>query len=82
MESLEPFWGMPPAAIRSLVKSSVNAAQIGHLTIRDNSVTVSSYHWLTTIIERWLNKPEWFALLPDMERAINLLDEPRVVALT
>lgn len=80
METLEPFWGMRPAVIRSLVKSSVNAAQIAHLTVRDNSVTVSSYHWLTSTIEGWLNKPDWLALLPDMELAINLLDEPRVVA--
>jgi hypothetical protein len=74
METLEPFWGMRPAVIRSLVKSSVNAAQIAHLTVRDNSVTVSSYHWLTSTIEGWLNKPDWLALLPDMELAINLLD--------
>lgn len=80
MEILEPFWGMRPAAIRDAVASALSAEQVARLTVRGNSVAVSSSHWLALTVQNWLNWPEWLALLPDMDVPINLLDEPRVVA--
>ena len=83
METLEPFWGLKPEAIRNGVAAVSSGSHILSFTIRDHSLTFSNdgwAHWFASVIQPWIDKPEWMALLPDMDFAMNVFDEPRVVA--
>lgn len=69
---LEPFWGMQPAAMR---KESWDFEMTIH--IRDG-VANSTSDWFWTVI--WLDLIKTVDhLLPDMDLALNAMDEPRLV---
>ncbi|KAK4102472.1 glycosyltransferase family 90 protein [Parathielavia hyrcaniae] len=69
---LEPFWGVQPAQIRKDARDFDM-----RLRIRDGKASTSS-DWFWTKI--WLNMTQTIEhLLPDMDIALNPMDEPRVM---
>ncbi|KAF7563436.1 hypothetical protein G7046_g684 [Stylonectria norvegica] len=69
---LEPFWGMPPAVLR---KESWDFEMTIHIR---NGTASSGSDWFWTKI--WLNMISTIEhLLPDMDLALNAMDEPRLV---
>ena len=71
-EDLEPFWGVPPAKIRKDAREFDMRIQI-----RDGKASTGS-DWFWTKI--WLSMIQTVEqLLPDMELAVNPMDEPRMV---
>ncbi|KID99658.1 Lipopolysaccharide-modifying protein, partial [Metarhizium majus ARSEF 297] len=72
-EDLEPFWGIDPAPMRreaSQFEMTIN--------VRNGTATAGS-DWMWTRI--WLDMAKTIeALLPDMDIALNAMDEPRLVA--
>ncbi|KAF4126239.1 Pfam:DUF821 [Geosmithia morbida] len=69
---LEPFWGLPPATLR---KESWDFEMTIH--IREGKAVTSS-DWFWTVI--WLDLIDSIQhLLPDMDIALNPMDEPRIV---
>ncbi|TWU75926.1 hypothetical protein ED733_006262 [Metarhizium rileyi] len=71
-DDLEPFWGIDPAPMRR------EASQFEMtITVRNGTATTGT-DWMWTKI--WLNMTKTIeALLPDMDIAINAMDEPRLV---
>ena len=80
MDDLRPFWGVPPKVLRTLAahmweKSNDNIAGIhirGGKIVANNNASWRS-ETLVTLIEKFANH------LPDMDIAMNRLDQPRVV---
>jgi hypothetical protein len=71
-QDLEPFWGIPPAKIRKDVREFDMRIQI-----RDGKASTTSDWWWTKI---WLDMIQTVEhLLPDMDLAMNAMDEPRIV---
>ncbi|AEO68497.1 glycosyltransferase family 90 protein [Thermothielavioides terrestris NRRL 8126] len=69
---LEPFWGVQPAQIRKDARDFEMRIQI-----RDGKASTESDWWWTQI---WLNMIQTIEhLLPDMDVALNPMDEPRMV---
>jgi hypothetical protein len=69
---LEPFWGVPPAKIRKDAREFDMLIQI-----RDGKASTSSDWWWTKI---WLEMIQTIEhLLPDLDLAMNSMDEPRIV---
>jgi Glycosyl transferase family 90 len=82
MESLEPYWGISPSDLRNRVDGAFEDPRLIRFNI--SNATVSFDHegwapWIADQVQSWL-PPEWRPLLPNMTFAINILDEPRVVA--
>lgn len=79
MDDLRPFWGVEPAVIRSLAANMprVEADSLSGIHIRSGIITQSNQGWrseaLTSLIEKFVDQ------LPDMDIAMNRLDQPRVV---
>jgi hypothetical protein len=69
---LGPFWGVPPAMMR---KESSDFEMT--ISIRDrNASAVSGWFWT----QIWLNLTQTIEhLLPDMDIALNAMDEPRIL---
>lgn len=82
MVTLEPFWGVSAAELRSRVDAAFGAS---HLIRFDISNAVLSFdlekstHWMPHQVESWL-PPNWLQLLENMTFAVNLLDEPRILS--
>ncbi|KAH6845845.1 glycosyltransferase family 90 protein [Chaetomium sp. MPI-CAGE-AT-0009] len=71
-QDLEPFWGVRPAKIRKDAREFDMRIQI-----RDGKASTGSDWWWTQI---WLEMIQTVEhLLPDMELAVNPMDEPRMV---
>jgi len=69
---LEPFWGLPPAQIRK------NAREFEmRIEVRDHKASSGSDWFWTKIWLEMIQKVEH--LLPDMDLALNAMDEPRMV---
>lgn len=69
---LEPFWGLPPAVMR---KESWDYEMT--IRVRDGKANTTS-KWFWTVI--WHDMVESIEhLLPDMDMALNAMDEPRLV---
>ena len=80
MDDLRPFWGVDPATIRSLAAhmSENEGAGVSGLHIRDRKIwKLTNSNWrmdtFATMVEPFLQ------YLPDMDIAMNRLDQPRVV---
>lgn len=79
MDDLRPFWGVEPQVIRSLAANMhrVEADGISGIHIRDGKITESNSGWrseaLVSLIQRFVDH------LPNMDIAMNRLDQPRVV---
>lgn len=80
MDDLRPFWGVEPATIRSLAAhmSEDESAGVSGLHIRDRKIwKLTNPNWR---IETFATMVEQFVeYLPDMDIAMNRLDQPRVV---
>jgi hypothetical protein len=71
-EDLEPFWGIDPAPMRREASQFEMA-----INVRNGTATAGS-DWMWTKI--WLNMTKSIEhLLPDMDIALNAMDEPRLV---
>jgi hypothetical protein len=69
---LEPFWGMPPA----LLRREANAFEM-RVHVRNGRAHTDS-DWFWTLL--WLDLIQTFEhLLPDMDLALNPMDEPRLI---
>ncbi|KAL7274547.1 hypothetical protein RUND412_002545 [Rhizina undulata] len=80
-DDLRPFWSIPPAELRKLVKGMLQEDEglsgLGGIHVRNGKVTATNGNWRTDEFERMMNV---FAKeLPDMDIAMNKLDQPRVV---
>ena len=80
MDDLRPFWGMEPATIRSLAAhmSDDEGAGVSGLHIRDRKIwKLTNSNWrmdtFATMVQPFLQ------YLPDMDIAMNRLDQPRLV---
>ncbi|TFB00784.1 Beta-1,2-xylosyltransferase 1 [Trichoderma ghanense] len=81
---LLPFWALDPASLRERTESlfAYGSTEMGGLRIRNGSVEQSPYipgshRWMTDSLQRMIEPfAKW---LPDMDIAINLADECRMV---
>ncbi|KAH0495916.1 hypothetical protein TgHK011_009441 [Trichoderma gracile] len=81
---LLPFWGLSPASLRERTASlfAYGSTEMGGLRIRNGSVEASPYipgshRWMADSLQRMIEPfAQW---LPDMDLAINLADECRMV---
>ncbi|KIX95863.1 uncharacterized protein Z520_08571 [Fonsecaea multimorphosa CBS 102226] len=84
MESLEPFWGIDPPLMRRAIESVPDTASgVVRISIKNHQIEEKATHrgiYHANIIDRWLEKPGWLDVLPDMTILVNRYDEPRVVA--
>jgi Glycosyl transferase family 90 len=82
METLEPFWSLSAAELRSRVNAALEDPRIIRFNI-SNSMVMFDHEgwapWMAEQVQSWL-PPEWRLQLPDMTFAVNILDEPRVLA--
>lgn len=82
METLEPFWETPAPELRSRVDTAFEDPRLIRFNISNAFVNVDHEGWAPWIgeqVQSWL-PPEWRLILPNMTFAINILDEPRVLA--
>jgi hypothetical protein len=80
MDDLRPFWGVKPSTIRSLAAhmSEDESAGVSGLHIREGKIwKLTNANWrietFARLVERFVH------YLPDMDIAMNRLDQPRVV---
>ncbi|KAK6526820.1 hypothetical protein TWF281_010018 [Arthrobotrys megalospora] len=81
MDDLRPYWGIKPADIRAMVRAmDSDDARVSILRVRNHKVaqTIRPDSWRAGIFEKMLAVAA--PLLPDIDIAMNFLDEPRVVA--
>ncbi|KAK6512113.1 hypothetical protein TWF481_001008 [Arthrobotrys musiformis] len=81
MDDLRPFWGIKPAEIRTKIKAMDTAdSRVSILKVRGNKVAETSFPdaWRAKIFADMLAVAAPY--LPDLNIAMNYLDEPRVVA--
>ncbi|KAF3930603.1 hypothetical protein ABW19_dt0204933 [Dactylella cylindrospora] len=81
MDDLRPFWGIPPAEIRAMVRAmDSEESKVVILRIRDHKVAEPRRPepLRTPVFTRMLQVVAPY--LPDMDIAMNFLDEPRVIA--
>ena len=82
MEALEPFWGLSAADLRSRLDVAFEDPHLIRFNI-SNAVVLFDHEgwapWMAAQVQSWL-PPEWRLLLPDMTFAVNVFDEPRVLA--
>lgn len=79
--ALEPFWGVPPLVIRSIVQETLRMhfpQDLSMFQIRGHAVNESTGHFFSRSMARLL-QPGWANLLPDMTLVANAWDEPNVV---
>lgn len=80
MDDLRPFWGVEPATIRSLAArmSENESSGVSGMHIRDGKIwKLTNPNWR---METFVKQVEQFVeYLPDMDIAMNRLDQPRVV---
>lgn len=79
MRALEPFWGISPHEIRKRTRMALDSGvSLAEVSIKNHTTLGSDRsNWVTQEILSWL--PPYLKFLPDMDLAINLLDEPRVI---
>jgi Glycosyl transferase family 90 len=82
MQSLEPFWGVPPSTLQILCDNILeqNPQNLLKYEVKNHHVSTSQGSqalWFGDSIGNWLQN-EWLELLPDMSLAINVYDEPNV----
>lgn len=79
MDDLRPFWAVEPAIIRSLAANMPRIEEDGlsAIRIRDKIITQSNEGWRSNALASLIEK--FVVYLPDMDIAMNRLDQPRVV---
>lgn len=80
MDDLRPFWGVEPAVIRSLAAhmSEDESNGISGLHIRDKKIwKLTNPNWRVETLAKMVE--QFVQYLPDMDIAMNRLDQPRVV---
>ncbi len=82
MESLEPFWGLPPLDVRSRAESALASSpdDLSWFNIQDHEMdwgNGSPAGWMGQEVFSWFS-PEILAIMPDVRFVVNVLDEPRV----
>lgn len=79
MDDLRPFWGVEPAVIRSLAANMPRVAtdRLSGIHIRGGKVSQSNPGWRSKALASLIQK--FAEHLPDMDIAMNRLDQPRVV---
>jgi hypothetical protein len=80
MDDLRPFWGVEPAIIRSLAAhmSEDESSGVSSLHIRDRKIwKLTNPNWRIDTFARQVD--QFVEYLPDMDIAMNSLDQPRVV---
>lgn len=80
MESLEPYWGVPPSTLQAHYVAMRRAPALVEFAIRNGKAEHMSDHYHAANLMRWMNHTTWGSILPDMNFMISTLDEPRVVA--
>ncbi|ODV88936.1 glycosyltransferase family 90 protein, partial [Tortispora caseinolytica NRRL Y-17796] len=77
-EDLRPFWSINPADIRADINGLRDSPAISILTISEGNASANfAGYRISDVVEMFRNVAH---LLPDMEIAINLRDQPRVLA--
>lgn len=81
METIEPFWGIPPSELRQRVNAAFKDPRLIRFNISDANVSFDHEGWATWIPSQMLSwlPLDYRLLLPNMTFAVNILDEPRVV---
>lgn len=80
MDDLRPFWGVEPAVIRSLAAHlhEDEGNGVSGLHIRDGQVwKLTNSNWRVDTMKEMVGS--FVKYLPDMDIAMNRLDQPRVV---
>jgi len=79
MHSLEPFWGLSPATVRSRLRSIEKAPDVVHFKIQNESIHTSQDHYHAEFLSKWLDFSTWKDIIPaEVDFVISTLDEPRV----
>ncbi|CAG8956614.1 hypothetical protein HYFRA_00011925 [Hymenoscyphus fraxineus] len=78
MDDIRPFWGLKPLDIRSLARVLTEHDSISGIHIRKGKVwKITNGGWRVDTMASMLQK--FVGYLPDMDIAMNRLDQPRVV---
>jgi hypothetical protein len=80
MDDLRPFWGIEPSVIRSLAAhmSEDEKNGVSGLHIRDKKIwKLTNENWRVQTLSKMVE--QFVEYLPDMDVAMNRLDQPRVV---
>ena len=77
MDSLEPFWSLPPGQIRDDIESLRGSHMLWHVSIQNHVVESNDHGWAWTHINTWLSSYQEH--LPNMTLMFNSFDEPRVL---
>ncbi|KAJ6145460.1 hypothetical protein N7470_009355 [Penicillium chermesinum] len=78
INDLRPFWAMTPKKIRQLAASLPDSEGMAVLRIRNHKVEPQSTHWRAETLAASVTRLAEF--LPDMNIAVNTMDQPRVLA--
>jgi hypothetical protein len=74
---LRPFWALPPAEIRKMAAKLQNSDGIAGVRIRNHEVSIDIEDWRPETLRDSIKRIAKY--LPDMDIALNLMDQPRVM---
>lgn len=74
---LRPFWAIPPQDIRQMAAKLLKSDGIAGLSIRDHEVELHAAGWRVETLAASVTRLAKF--LPDMDIAMNAMDQPRVM---
>ena len=77
--SLAPFWNISPSSVRKFHTALGNDSLTWNLTIKAGDLTMSEENWMGSQIAHLLEEFDVKSHLPDLEIAMNPLDEPRIL---
>ncbi|KAJ5902163.1 Lipopolysaccharide-modifying protein [Penicillium taxi] len=77
-DDMRPFWAIPPAEIRQMAARLQQEQGIAGLRIRDHKIVSKSEGWRVETLEASINR--MIKYLPDMDIAMNTMDQPRIMA--
>jgi len=79
MQSLQPLWGIPPRELRYRVQEAFLAPSIAKITVQKNHSVhdYEDFQWFSPELIDMISIG--VDILPEMDLALNTLDEPRVV---
>jgi hypothetical protein len=81
METIEPFWGIPPSTLRARLESAEQADSMNTIIIKGGVVDIGNTgNAYAFMIGEWLKDHELLDVIPDLRFIISSFDEPRVVA--
>ncbi|KAJ5082672.1 Lipopolysaccharide-modifying protein [Penicillium argentinense] len=77
-DDLRPFWAIPPDEIRQMAARLQTSDSIAGMRIRDQKVVSKSGGWRAETLAQSVGRLAKY--LPDMDVAMNTMDQPRVMA--